>query len=299
MNIQLMIRKTLLLIVALSSSIFTLKAQTTTLFPYPVAPDTCSTLESRCNYIIQRFWDNCDFTKPMPASQDSALAATMTDYFGIMMNADYNIGLASIRSMLFKAQANQPNFMKIMAIAEFILYQNPVSMIDDVYLTFAQTAADASWMKNDMKNYYKTQIDRINASKLGSKMINCDIYDSNGRKMKLYDLPTDSDKVVILLFTGNGSASSISRVRLSTDVNINAALESGDLKLINIVVGDKAKQSVAGDAAQFPQWTVAAMPDAAKRLDLRILPGAFVVDNNFTIINKNITVDEIKNSFNR
>jgi hypothetical protein len=41
------------------------------------------------------------------------------------------------------------------------------------------------------------------------------------------------------------------------------------------------------------------MPDAAKRLDLRILPGAFVVDNNFTIINKNITVDEIKNSFNR
>ncbi len=292
-------RKFLFVIALVIASVSALKAQTlNTLFPYPVAPDTCTTLESRCNYIVQRFWDNFDFTKPIPTENDSALASTMTDYFEIMMNANTNVGLASIRNMLFKAQTNQPNFMKLMSIAEYILYMHPVSIIDDVYLTFAQAAADASWMKNDAKSYYKSQIERINASKLGAPMVNCDVYDASGRKIKLYDVPLDSAKAVIVFFTGDGSASSISRVRLSTDVNINAALETGHLKFVNIVVGDKAKQMVVSDASQYPDWTLLAMPDAARKLDLRILPSVFVVDENFKIINKNLTVDEIKNSFN-
>ena len=36
-----------------------------TLFAYPLASDTCSTLESRCNYIITHFWDNFDISKPI------------------------------------------------------------------------------------------------------------------------------------------------------------------------------------------------------------------------------------------
>ena len=292
-------RRFLLAIALLIASVSALKAQTpTTLFAYPVAPDTCTTLESRCNYIVQRFWDNFDFTKPIPAENDSALASTMTDYFEIMLNANSNVGLASIRNMLFKAQANQPNFMKLVSIAEYILYMHPVSIIDDVYLTFAQAAADASWMKSDAKNYYKSQIERINASKLGDKIVNCELFDATGRKMRLYDVPLDSAKAVIVFFTGDGSASSISRVRISTDVGINAALSAGQIKVLNIVVGDKAKQQVAADASQYADWTLLAMPDAAKKLDLLLLPSVFVLDENFEIINKNLTVDEIKDIFN-
>ena len=292
-------RRFLYLLVLLMCSVSAVKAQSqTTLFAYPVAPDTCTTLEGRCNYIVQRFWDNFDFSKPIPAENDSALASTMTDYFEIMMNANTNVGLASIRDMLFKAQTNQPNFMKLVGIAEYILYMHPVSVIDDVYLTFAQSAADASWMKNDAKSYYKSQIERINASKLGSKIMNCDVYDANGRKTKLYDVPLDSAKAVIVFFTGDGSASSISRVRVSTDVGINASLQNGRIKLFNIVVGDKAKQQVIADASQYPDWTLLAMPDAARKLDLRILPSVFVLDENLEIINKNLTVDEIKDIFN-
>lgn len=292
-------RRVLYLLVLLMCSVSAVKAQDqTTLFAYPVAPDTCTTLEGRCNYIVQRFWDNFDFTKPIPAENDSALASTMTDYFEIMMNANTNVGLASIRDMLFKAQTNQPNFMKLVGIAEYILYMHPVSVIDDVYLTFAQAAADASWMKNDAKSYYKSQIERINASKLGSKIMNCELYDANGRKAKLYDVPLDSAKAVIVFFTSDGSASSISRVRVSTDVGINASLQNGRIKLFNIVVGDKAKQQVAADASQYPDWTLLAMPDAARKLDLRIMPSVFVLDENLDIINKNLTVDEIKEIFN-
>ena len=61
-------RRFLYLLVLLMCSVSAVKAQSqTTLFAYPVAPDTCTTLEGRCNYIVQRFWDNFDFSKPIPA----------------------------------------------------------------------------------------------------------------------------------------------------------------------------------------------------------------------------------------
>jgi hypothetical protein len=294
-----MIRKYLLSLALMMLSVSALNAQSqNTLFEYPVAPDTCTTLESRCNFIVQRFWDKLDLTKPIPAENDSALAATMTDYFEIMLNANSTVGLASIRNMLFKAQANQSNFLKLVSIAEYILYLHPVSIIDDVYLTFAQAAADASWMKNDAKSYYKSQIERINASKLGAKIMNCDLYDTSGRKIKLYDVPLDTAKAVIVFFTGDGSGSSISRLRVSTDVGINTSIKLGRIKVFNIVVGDKAKQQVVADASQYPDWTLLAMPDATRKLDLRILPSVFVLDENLEIINKNLTVDELKDIFN-
>ena len=81
-------------------------------------------------------------------------------------------------------------------------------------------------------------------------------------------------------------------------MGINAALSAGQIKVLNIVVGDKAKQQVAADASQYADWTLLAMPDAAKKLDLRLLPSVFVLDENFEIINKNLTVDEIKDIFN-
>ena len=36
-----------------------------TLFPYPVAPDTIKTFENRVNYIVPRFWDKYDLSKPI------------------------------------------------------------------------------------------------------------------------------------------------------------------------------------------------------------------------------------------
>ena len=45
-------------------------SQVVTMFEYPVAPDTCSTMESRCNYSVQHFWDNCELNKPFAAEND-------------------------------------------------------------------------------------------------------------------------------------------------------------------------------------------------------------------------------------
>ena len=35
--------------------------QTATYFPYPIVPDSISTLQARTDYLLEHFWDFCDF----------------------------------------------------------------------------------------------------------------------------------------------------------------------------------------------------------------------------------------------
>ena len=104
-----------------------------TLFEFPVAPDTCSNIESRCNYSVQHFWDNCNLSKPFEAKNDSLLMEAMLTYFDIMKaGANVNVSLASVRDLMFKSQANHDNFTKLLSIAEYLLYFHDFEFIDDL-----------------------------------------------------------------------------------------------------------------------------------------------------------------------
>lgn len=271
-------------------------AQSQTMFEYPVAPDTFTTLESRCNYSTTHFWDNFDFHKPLTEDTDSILQATFVDYLQIMGAANKNVGKSSVRLLMNKAQANHPNFMRLMATAEFILYYTPQPLVDDVYLSFLQSAVDATWMKKDAKAHYSEQMRTINNTKLGSEIYNFSITDASGAKKKIYDVPVDTAEIVLLFFTGDGVESSLARTRIETDLGVNDLVSQGYTKVINVYVGDKPKEFLA-EADKYPNWTLVATAEQ-KNLDIRILPSFIVLDNAHRVMNKNQYVDDIKRAFN-
>ncbi|MBR5102042.1 MAG: DUF5106 domain-containing protein [Muribaculaceae bacterium] len=279
-------------ILLLTITAFCGKSQT--VFQYPVAPDTCTTLESRCDYIIQRFWDNCDLSKTF--TNDSAYLVTMTDYFEIMKNANRQVGLASIRDLMFKAQSNHTNFSKLMQYAEFLLFMRPTDMIDDVYLAFAASAAEASWVEKEVKTYYKDQIARINTCKMGEPMANFVMNDTKGKKTHLYDIPLDSAQAQILVFTNNDTDGDIAKLRLSTDLNLNRYVGAGVVKLITIDVSGKA--DIKADEAKYPTWTATACKDAIDKIDIRRMPAVFILDADHKVMRKNLSIDELINMFN-
>ena len=91
-----------------------------TLFEFPIAPDTCSNIESRCNYSVQHFWDKCNLTKPFDERNDSLLVEAMLTYFDIMKaGANVNVSLSSVRDLMFKSQANHDNFTKLLSFFNF------------------------------------------------------------------------------------------------------------------------------------------------------------------------------------
>ncbi|MBR5087770.1 MAG: DUF5106 domain-containing protein [Muribaculaceae bacterium] len=271
----------------------------TTLFEFPVAPDTCSDIESRCNYSVQHFWDNCNLTKPFEAGSDSLLVDAMVTYFDIMRaGANVNVSLSSVRDLMFKAQANHDNFMKLIGVAEYLLYYHDFDFIDDLYVAFAKSAADASWAKKDARNHYGEQCRRIEASKLGSPIYNFEFTSITGARKHLFDVKSDA-KLYVIMFSDNGSGSSIERMRLSTDIAFGQAVESGQVEVINIVIGDTPKKWDSDSQSYSERWIVGASKEVSEKLDLRIIPCIYILDENFTVIAKNKTVDFVKNLTSR
>ena len=196
---------------------------------------------------------------------------------------------------MFKAQANKPNFMKLMDAASLLLYLNNPGVKDDVYLTFLKCVLDASWVPGKDKALYKDLYSRIDASRLGAEMPNIDVSDGSGKK-KLYDLPADSAQMVLLFFTGDDADSPLERTRLSVDVGVNESIKAGYMKVINIYTGKNTRQFLA-EATQYPNWTLVASPEVYKQIDVRGVPSLFILDNKHVIQTKNVTVDFIKRAF--
>ncbi len=312
---------TLLLFVAITAGghAFDASAQST-LFAYPTAPDTCKTLEGRCNYLVQRFWDGCELSKPIKAENDSLLLTAVRDYLEIMMNANVNVSLASVRNLMFKAQSNQSNFLKIAQAAEMLLYMQPTTIIDDVYLAFARSVADATWAEKNVRAHFRHQVKTIEASKLTAPIANFEFTALGGGKSKLYDKAdnerldriekylkgkghlynkADTCQSYLLVFTRDDSDGSFARLRLSTDAGLNAAIASGRIKVYDITVGRPGANWAKESADYAKHWTVGNYPDALNVLDIRMLPSVFILDKDHRVQGKNISIDQVKDMFNR
>ena len=101
----------------------------------------------------------------------------------------------------------------------------------------------------------------------------------------------------MVFLTDNGSDSSIDRLRLSTDVNVNALIEAGQLVVVNVLV-DKCSGRWTDEAKSLPaNWVNGYNERLDDEIDVRMLPSCFVVDAEHKILNKNVSVEAIKQAF--
>ena len=73
------------------------------------------------------------------------------------------------------------------------------------------------------------------------------------------------------------------------------AVESGQIEVVNIMIGDAPKKWDADSQSYSSTWIVGASKEAAEKLDLRMMPCIYILDENLNVIAKNKTVDFIKN----
>ena len=264
------------------------------LFAYPMAPDTCSTLESRCNYIITHFWDNFDISKPI--TDDEAFENTFRDYVDFFRYAHRNIVLSSVRDFVNKAQSNAANLQKLGAVAERALYGSEAEYwSDEVYVAFARTLAASKQLPRAERDRYANQLARINAVQLGA-ILDFEYVGTDGVKHRLSELPEAES--YILLFLDDSTDSSIGRLRLSTDVALNALLEQGNTVLVCLSIGKYNDQWAKAAAGYGDNWVVGCGEDLTKNLDLRTFPCCYILDGQRTIVNKSLSVERLMSAVN-
>ena len=294
-------RRILLLFTALTLSSMALMAQGQlaeqqpgTLFAYPLAPDTCSNLESRCNYIISHFWDNYDISKPI--TDDAAFETTFRDFVDFFRYSHRNIVMGAVRDLVNKAQSNTTNFQKLGEIAERALYGTEAEYwSDEVYVAFAKSLAASKKLPRDVRDHYAAQLARINAVQVGA-VLDLEYVGTDGSKHRLSELPAAES--YILLFVNDDTDSTIGRLRLSTDVALNALLESGKATLLCLCMNKYSADWATAAAGYAEHWTVGCSEALASNLDLRVFPCCYILDENRTIVNKSLSVEGLMSAVN-
>lgn len=258
------------------------------LFEYPQAPDTCTSLETRSNYVVSHFWDGFDLAKPI--TDDMSLLKTFRDYADVFKFAHRNVVLAGVRDFMFKLRSNSSNLSKVGRIAEAVLYGPQADYwSDEVYVEFAKSMAGATVLKKDEREYYQRQIGRITACQEGMT-IDLDFVNAvTGEKQKLSDVK--GGNVVLVMFTDGGIDSSIDRTRLATDVNVSRLVSDSQLVVVCLYDGASSPDW----AASLPEtWVKGTVSGVMTRLDVRMMPSCYLIDGDHKIMNKNITVADFK-----
>lgn len=264
-----------------------------TLFAYPLAPDTCSTLEERCNFIITHFWDGFDISKPI--TDDAAFERTFRDFVDFFRYSHRNVVMSTVRDFINKAQSNASNLQKVGQVAESALYGTEAEYwSDEVYVAFAKALAGSKQLPRDVRDHYASQLARINSVQVGS-MLDFEFIGLDGLKQHLSDL---NAKTFILLFLDDSTDSMIGRLRLSTDVALNALLNEGEATLVCLCANKYTADWASAAAGYADNWIIGCGENLAKDLDLRAFPVCYMLDDQRTILNKTLSVEALMTAVN-
>ncbi len=264
-----------------------------TLFAYPLAPDTCSTLEERCNFIITHFWDGFDISKPI--TDDAAFERTFRDFVDFFRYSHRNVVMSTVRDFINKAQSNASNLQKVGRVAESALYGTEAEYwSDEVYVAFAKALAGSKQLPREVRDHYASQLARINSVQVGA-ILDFEFVGLDGLKQHLSDL---NAKTFILLFLDDSTDSMIGRLRLSTDVALNALLNEGEATLVCLCANKYTADWASAAAGYADNWIIGCGENLAKDLDLRAFPVCYMLDDQHTILNKTLSVEALMTAVN-
>ena len=265
-----------------------------TLFAYPQAPDTCATLESRCNYIITHFWDNFDISKPI--TDDVAFETTFRDFVGFFTYAHRNVVMVKVRDLVNKAQSNTSNLQKLGEVAERALY-GPTAEYwsDEVYVAFAKPLASSKKLPKEVREHYAHQLAEMNAVQTGV-VLDFEYIGTDGAKHRVSELPEGT--TLIVLFLDDSTDSTIGRLRLSTDVVLNSLVDEGKVALLCICLNKYSADWAATAAGYASNWALGCGENLSTQLDLRVLPCCYLLDGEHKVLTKALSVDALISSLN-
>lgn len=112
------------ILLTLSAIIVTVPAKTAEpLFSYPIPPDSMQYLQQRCDYIISRFWDRCNFDRAI--REPERFNTDFGAWVNIMPHASSDTVFTAIDNLLGRfAKKNGDITLRLAQMAENWLYSD-------------------------------------------------------------------------------------------------------------------------------------------------------------------------------
>ncbi len=270
------------------SSFFTTRAADGDLFPYPVPPDDMITLEERCNFLVTHFWERCDFKAA--SSKKDLLNLTFGDWISFMPYATADSVHVAINRVIDRVKKSGPHTLALARMAEAWTYSDTCEIYsEEIYYPFAKAAANHRKISSADRARFENHVNIIDNTRLGDVMKHLEFVKPDGSKGSLNDMRT---QIIVLMFnTHDCDECTLSRVRLSADINANALIRAGLLTIACIEPNEPTDDWRATATGMPEEWIIGAAEDADMYFNLRKSTTIYLLDARHKVLAKEFDIN--------
>lgn len=280
-------------IIVLSSNIISAQTENR-LFPYPEPPKDMTNLYERCNFLVYKFWDQCNIKSAFSAK--AKLNSAFGDWLGFMPYASADTVYMAIDKFHDSFKKNGKQALEIAKMAESWLYSDTAKYrSDELYSRFVDAAVANKKIPSEDRKYFEAQKLILDNSSVGSKIPDIELIKEDGTKTSFY--ADSADYTLLIIYEGDCIDCSFARVRLSADMVLNQLNDGGIVRIISLYAGEP-DAAFSEAVAPYPKtWLNVASPETAKYFEMRHKPAIYYLDKEHKVLGKDLVVDNILEAF--
>lgn len=280
-----------------SATMMSQTATPTTYFPYPLVPDSISTLTGRATFMVEHFWDHCNFKSAFSSLEK--LNGAFDTFAGLVPYAQADVAHASIDNLIKTVGKSPKNLLSLAQMAEGAFYNDTSKIIcDECYLPFAQAVASNGKLSAAEKARFAYQAGILAASQVGMEAPDFKYVTPDGTEKKFSDLPMGS---YVLLFFNDPDCDDceLARVRLAADYSLNELIDRGQIIVVSILPSAPSDQWKEATTLYPAKWVVGASADIDGLYDMRQTPSIYYLNGKHEILSKTFDIDNLLEAFRR
>lgn len=281
--------------VCIISAMQTISAQQSDqLFPYPQPPEDMTNLYERCNYLVYKFWDQCDIKSAF--SKKAKLNAAFGDWLGFMPYASADTVYLAIDNFHKSLKKSGEHSLAIAKMAENWLYSDTARFrSDELYGKFVDAAVANKKIPAADRQHFQEQKLILDNSSVGKILPDIELTLADGTKTSF--AADTSAYTVLFIYQPDCLDCTFARVRLAADMVLNQLNDAGIVRIMSLYAGEPDAEFSTAVTAFPEKWINVASPETSKYFDMRVKPSIYYLDKDHRIIAKEVSVDNLLNAF--
>lgn len=264
--------------------------------PLPPIPDSIKDPVGRANFVVERFWDEMDFSDTLLSCNKDFLEQNFANYIGFSVYADTAAFRKSVASLLKKASAQPEAYRRLTDVADLYLYNPDSPMLnEELYLVFLQEEIKLPFPDEAVELRRKMQLEDASKNRPGMKAADFAFVTTGGKKMKLSQTPPTPETLMIFYNPDCDNCREVMAM-LASSPEVNAAIEAGDLTVVAIHSGED-KDFWKETADELPSnWIVGfeeGLIDAEGLYSLRASPTMYLLDAGKRVLIKDVRIRQL------
>lgn len=264
------------------------------LFPYPEPPKDMANLYERCNYLVYKFWDQCDLKSAL--SSKAKLNKAFGDWLGFMPYASADTVHLAIDNFQKSFKKDGKLALEVARMAEAWLYSDTASYLsDELYGRFVDAAVANKKIPAAERSRYEAQKLIIDNSSIGSQVPDLKLTTAAGTITSFY--ADSADNTLLLVYPPDCLDCTFAKTHLSADLVLNQLNDQGVVRVVTVYAGEPDAAFLSTVATYPANWINVASPEAELYFDMRFKPSIYYLDKDHKIIGKHLQVDNILEVF--